>query len=107
MGRTFTPKYRLLVDSGSRNWVNTPMSWNVSARKSAPGLTVHGKPTAENLAKFVDAYCRSLEKGGSNFHVSAAAGHIPYPNWARVEENRPNGRVVAEWKAPMFMAVGG
>jgi hypothetical protein len=97
MGRSKTPKFKVEVDSGSPAHGNTAECWWI---KDA------GNPTKENLAKFVHAHMRSLESGGPNAHLSRAMGFIPYPKWAKITENRAGGAVVAEWAAPMFMAVG-
>jgi hypothetical protein len=98
MGRSTTPKYAIRVSEG-RNAKHgvTPMAWSVKES---------GKPTAENLAKWVEAYHRSLEPGGVNAHIFRSIGHVPYLTAARIVRNVSGGETVAEWIAPMFMAVG-
>lgn len=89
MGRTTTTKYALEIDG------STSRCWYV------------GKPTVANLNRYVAEYMKSLEPGGSNVNISKALGFVPYPNWARIVVNDGSRSVVVEWKAPMFMLVGG
>ena len=95
MGRSVTPPYRLEMPGV------TAMCWRVKAQYGIPGC---GKPTYENLVKYIEAYNKSLELGGSNQHISKALGYIPYPTWARIVR-QADGVVMAEWKAPLFQAV--
>lgn len=69
----------------------TPMAW----RKE------YGKPTLENLEKWITEYSRSLEIGGVNQHVSLSLGYVPYPRTAKIIRQR-TGEVLASWKAAMF-----
>jgi hypothetical protein len=66
----------------------------------------YGRPTAKNLERWVAEYHRSLEPGGVNVHISRSLGYVPYLNSARIVHNDGSNEVVAEWHAPMFMAVG-
>ena len=87
MGRSITPKYRLVLD-------NQIMIWR-------------GKATQKELKNFVFAYAKSLEIGGCNDHVSKMLGYIPYPSEARIEYNDDFVHVndpVAVWKAAPFQA---
>lgn len=74
-------------DSGSE--------WRVGARYGASG---YGRPTVENLKRYIKHYNASLRPGGVNSHIGrrgrAVGGTI-------VDQGRGN-RVVAEWRAPMF-----
>lgn len=79
----------------------TPAIWRVRKQFNLPG---YGRPTEKNLAKYVMDYIDSLKIGGVNQHISKALGQIPVPNWAKIRENG-DGRVVATWKAPMFMEI--
>jgi hypothetical protein len=91
MGKSITPAYR--IEMTERRTMLTPMSWR----------SEYGKPTAENLEKYVRKYIDSLKIGGTNQHVSLSLGYIPVPDSARIVRQK-TGEVVATWKAPMFMA---
>lgn len=100
MGKTITPKYKVLVTEpvyvngqfrGSRT--NT-MSWDCKR---------YGRPTSENVKKYAITLGKSYEIGGVNEHISKACGAIPYPSSATVAYNYAGGATVAEWTAPMFM----
>lgn len=91
MGRSITPKYKIVLDDGS---ALLDMCWNSKQ---------YGKPTNENLEKWVLAYGASLNPNGVNSHVRDSKGCIPYPRKAWIKYNKSNGATVAEWKAPMFM----
>jgi len=58
----------------------------------------YGRPTAANLAKWAAKYNESLAPGGCNAHLGRAG--CPPASRAEITENRPDGRVVAEWAAP-------
>jgi len=90
MGRSFTPTYALVLDGND-------MMWDVKR---------HGRPTEANLEKYVMAYAKSLEVGGSNEGISNAFGYIPYPRSAKIVRNVLGGEVVASWKAAMFQIYG-
>lgn len=102
MGRSTTPKYALILDCRSPV---TRMAWNV---KPPVGCKVgHGKPTEENLAKYVATFIDSMKPGEPNRHLWTAYGSNAVPHAARIIRNDGSGLVVAEWKAPMFMALDG
>lgn len=87
MGKSITPKYRIVVD-------NQRFSWNCKE---------YGKPTDKNLAEYVYKLGKSYELGGCNEHISKQLGYIPYPTKARIETNvQYNPVIMAEWKAAMF-----
>jgi hypothetical protein len=91
MGKSITPTYRIEIqDQCHRHERNAiKMAWNA------------GQATDANLKTYVLAYARSHERGGTNAHISAMLGYIPYPHAARVVRQR-TGEVVATWKAGMF-----
>lgn len=82
MGRSKTPKYRLIIGGTTLMWT--------------------GKPTSERLREHVMQYAKSLEPGGCNAHISEGLGYIPYPSKAWIETNGRDSITVAEWKAAMF-----
>jgi len=92
MGKVVTPPYRLEMPNV------TAMTWRVKTQFGIPG---YGKPNFDNLVKFIRGYSRSLEKGGSNEHISNSLGYVPYPQWARIVR-QSDGHVMAEWKAGLF-----
>jgi hypothetical protein len=65
MGRSRMVIYSLRIVT-SDNTVSTPMEWRVGARHGIPG---YGKPTTENIDKWVTAYEESLKSGGCNAHL--------------------------------------
>jgi hypothetical protein len=87
MGKSFTPKYAVVIHDSAKGRVE--MSWDGKR---------HGRANAANLQKFVEAYGASLKPGGVNAHLGEA-----FPQRAIIRVNAPAGAVIAEWKAPMFM----
>lgn len=81
-GRSTTPKY--VVDMKIRKGMTTPAAWTVKQ---------HGKPTAKNLAKYVDAYNDSVMPGGVNQHL----GDGSTATWAGIRENNLHASYIAEW----------
>ena len=61
MGRSRTPAYRLelAIDNG----IATPSGWDVGGKYGK------GKPTAENVTKYVKAFEASCAPGGCNEHL--------------------------------------
>lgn len=96
MGKSITPKYVVEMDG------TTGMFWHVRQHYQSPG---NGKPTNENLAKYVQDYIDSLKPDGVNKHVSKALGYIPMPKWARIVRNDGSREILAEWFAPIFMTI--
>jgi len=83
MGKSITPKYRIIVDG-------QVMSWD-------------GKPTQKALEHFVFSYAKSLEHGGCNEHISKQIGYVPYPINCKIETNTQYKPVtMAAWKAAPF-----
>lgn len=91
MGRSRAWTYVLRIVESER--ISTPMEWRVGKRYSVPG---YGKPTVENLAKWVAAYEKSLLPGGVNQHLSYGANKIDKVLSASITNQR-TGEVVAEW----------
>jgi hypothetical protein len=100
MGKTVTPKYALdvytnkLVDGRWQN-VKTDLAfcWDIKS---------YGRPTEENLEKYVKALAKSFEHGGVNHQTSVDLGYIPYPTKAVIRFNHAHGATVAEWTAAPF-----
>jgi hypothetical protein len=95
-----TPKYRLefnpIPKPDRKSFYGfSPMAWEVKSK---------GKPTEANIEKYVRAFVDSQKIGGCNEHLSRSAGFIQVPNRARIIRQADN-QVVAEWRAPMFMAI--
>jgi hypothetical protein len=86
MGKTTTPKYRLVLTDQAGSHV---MIWR-------------GRATDKRLERWVNDYTASLHNGGVNAHISKALGYIPVPSKARIERNTTGGQTVASWNAPMF-----
>ncbi len=82
MGKSITPKYRVIMDGQMMVW--------------------RGKASEKALEEYVKSYAKSLEAGGCNAHISKGLGYIPYPNNARIETNEKYPAVIATWKAGMF-----
>jgi hypothetical protein len=59
----------------------------------------NGRPTVENLARYVLAYATSLELGGVNDHISRSLGYIPYPDHTVIRLNNQTREVVVERRA--------
>ena len=88
MGKTVTPKYRLVVWDGKSKSV---MSWR-------------GQATGKRLENWIHGYINSLKPRGSNYHLSKSLGYMPIPNKANIVNQKTN-TVVASWKAPKFMII--
>ena len=87
MGRTITPKYAVQFSSVFSNgklvgW--TPMAWN---SKQA------GRPTVENLAKFVKGYEDSTLPGAINAHLG-----VTTIGYAAVVFNDGSRVIVSEYR---------
>jgi hypothetical protein len=100
MGRIITPKYRLEIKPVPKPgrdgfYEFTAQAWEVKTK---------GKPTAANIEKYIRAFVESQKIGGCNEHLARSAGFIQVPNCARIVR-QSDGQVVAEWRAPMFMAI--
>ena len=72
----------------------TPMEWRTKHE---------GKPTLENVQKFVYNFVQSQKTGEPNFGV---ADKLIVPNRAKVYKQTRNGReLLTEWTAPTFWAI--
>ena len=88
MGNITTPRYRLEV-GGYINCTEMPSAWKGRL------------PTVAALERHVMAGVVSTMPGFVNEHSGKVYG-IQIPSYARVRENKRGGRVMVEWKAPMF-----
>lgn len=93
MGRSYKIRYvvRLLCPES----IASPAEWRVGARHGAPG---YGRPTVDNLRKYIRKYNESLRPGGANDHIGRRGRAIG----GVVVDQEHGNVVVAEWKAPMF-----
>lgn len=85
MGELRTATYRLEI------WDNagfSTMIWRSRANE-------------QTLMKFLDSYCRGLEAGGVNEHVSKSLGYVPYPKELKIVHQKTN-EVKVQWKAAAF-----
>ena len=82
-GKSTTPKY--VVDMHIKKGRTTPAGWTVKQ---------HGKPTTQNLKKYVDAYNDSVKPGGVNKHL----GDQSTATWAGIRTNTAGSEdYIAEW----------
>jgi hypothetical protein len=65
------------------------MEWRVKAQYGAPG---YGKPTLENLDRWIARFEKSMQPGGVNAHL----GYDPVL-YAKVVDQR-TGEVLVEWR---------
>jgi hypothetical protein len=93
VGKSYTSKYALEMDG------STSSCWWVNKVPNSP-FKGNGKPTAENLRKYMEAHLASLKEGGSNYHLTKALGDRAVPKWARLVLNDGSREVIAEWKLP-------
>lgn len=78
MGQTITPKYRMVSEQLSGGRVaHYQQAWNCQW---------HGKPTAKNLAKYIEKMQESYGEGGCNHHITKAHGEQVILQ-ARIETN--------------------
>jgi len=84
-GRSTTPKYVVDVKLKSPKWSSTPSAWE---SKQA------GKPTEQNLAKWVKMYNDSIKPGGVNDHLGPEHELV----WAGIRLNQGMDKsYIAEW----------
>jgi hypothetical protein len=91
MSKVTTPKY-VLEMSGFINHVQTSVAWKGRV------------PSVAKLEQIVMEHVVATYPGYANEHLGKAYG-IQIPSYVRVRENFPGGRVMVEWKAPMFMVL--
>lgn len=94
MGRSRTPRYVVEVNGTGRAQA---MEWRARRRGQVLG---YGKPTNENLAKWVERFNAALKPGGVNEHL----GDRCRVDSAKVVDQF-SGEVKAVYKAPMFQLV--
>lgn len=98
MGRTITPTYRVEYRDQS--------GWHKQGYADRNGKCVLRKaPTDADAEEFRKAMNRSFNIGGSNYHVSEAAGKILHVSEVVIRKNDMDGRMVAHAKMPMFEVV--
>jgi hypothetical protein len=91
MGRTVTPKY--VVELGGFLRLNPFQSaWKGRV------------PSIAQLERHVMAYVVSTYAGYCNERTGQAYG-VTIPSYAVVRENKPQGRALVEWRAPMFQVL--
>lgn len=93
MGKTITPKYRVVVTGNfaTFNKALTPFAWE-------------GPATPARLEEFRQSMNRSFNKGGANFHVSQADGFIYHISKATLIR-QSDDKVICEAVAPLFEVV--
>jgi len=90
MGRSIKSKYKLEIRNDLGRVIMTPMCWFVKDK---------GKPTRDNLIKYVKSFNESLKPGGVNEHLAKAYGiEEARIDRARISENVRDGAVIAEYK---------
>lgn len=96
MGRTSTPTYRIEFTGGD---LGDRMAWRPKQS---------GRPSTENIEKYIAEYVRSSGIGGANEHIGRMLGRmmIPPKSARIVRQTGPNaGEVVASWTCPAFWAI--
>ncbi len=97
MGRSRTPKY--VVELVTPGFYTSPSEWRVKDGCQTKGS---GKPTDENLKKFVEQFVASMQPGGVNAHLQEQGK--PYVvTHAFIYHNtsdRHAGPPLAEWRMP-------
>lgn len=90
MGKTITPKYTLHMTF--QGYYDTPSAWKGRV------------PSPARLKQVVMEHVVSTLPGYVNEHIGEKFG-IQIPSYACVKENWAGGRVLVEWKAPMFQVL--
>lgn len=76
----------------------------INGRKTTTTLTYRGnRPTQSKFEEFVMSYIKSLNPGGSNFHISQSYNCIP--NVVKAELIGQKNGLRLNWSAPMFMVI--
>lgn len=96
MGRSVTPAY--VVEYQATGIRMSPACWRVSSPNQIPA---DGRPTVKNLARHVESFNRSFQKGGSNEHLAGTRIVA-----AMLLRNDGSREVVASWTAPTFHVLG-
>jgi hypothetical protein len=87
MGKIVTPKWRVEVQDNTG--VKNQFAWR------------EGRPTLKALEAWRNGFNQSFKKDGVNYHLSKSLGFILCYGNCQIVEQR-TGRVVVEYKAPMF-----
>jgi hypothetical protein len=94
MGKTFTPKYRVVIWEYTGRTQKHVEGWDCKS---------YGRPTIKNLAKFIADLQKSYELGEVNEHISKMYGCIPNVFKAMIETNERNyPETMAQYYAPLF-----
>lgn len=83
-----TPAYRIEISATGGSY--TPAGWN--AKHS-------GRPTAANLARYVEGLEESTREGGVNAHLGATVV------WSAKIIRQATGDTVATYNGPLFAAI--
>lgn len=85
----------------------TPCEWRVRQQRQMPQHHVDGKPTTENIDKWVTAFEESRRSGGCNAHLGFAVVLE-----AMIKDQKKGGEVVVRWvrrtarpNEPMFQVI--
>ncbi len=89
-GRAAIPKYVVETNEYGRCGFNEPMIWQKT----------WGRPTDENLKKFVEQMNKSTKPGGCNDHLK----NCIIAN-AKIRHNCRDGAVIATYRGPSFMVM--
>jgi len=90
MSKSITPKY--VLEMSGTSYHQTPSAWKGRV------------PTRSGLERYVMAFVVSTYKGYCNEQIGETFG-IEIPSRAVVRENFHGGRILIEWKAPMFQVL--
>lgn len=101
MSKSYTPKY---VVQTTYNKLDANRGWIKAKTDSMEWKRSYGRPTEANLKKFIDSYNASLNVGGSNEHLAAAYGYIPYANGGSIRCNTAGGAEIVSVSIP-FMVI--
>lgn len=92
MGHTSTPLYVLEIQHTGITC--TPMCW--SCKQS-------GRPTEENLNRWMESYIASIQPGGCNSHLAEKFGTGATPMNAFIRRNIPHSEPIVSWSNPRMV----
>lgn len=90
MGRSITPPYRVEIEYTDGR--NSRTTWNL--RSNNARVPADGKPTATNLARYVESFHASTAPDGANKHLAGLKIET-----ARIVR-QATGETMATWHAP-------
>ncbi len=94
--RDYTPRYAVYMWAAGRGY--TPAGWEIKHRYGAmKGQIAAGKPTNENLAKYIKDYEDSTEAGGVNDHIGKSRGGRDVIDRAEIKDQQ-TGDIVATYR---------